>query len=300
MRLLTLCCPTVGRRNQPHLTGDGRRVLLAPDEFHRCLLRAGWTIDVVAPIENDGRRLHRSSLPLRRVEDVPFDSYHVYWHMFRDPTQPEVLDWLSGAAFDYGGRPVINEAYRLRQHHKAAWLPVLQRHGLAPEFAPFSAGEPSWIPAAGTRVSPDQAWIETHAFNNNRGDYPERGSGRIVMRFVDNAVDGLRSIVRFGVAFGRGFTGFRYWSDQVAFKSGGASKYEPYRVPERLHDPIRRALAEMGCDVCHVEGVPVGDDLLIFDINPYPTADGRTLTFITEHLTGILLDRFQPLRPGPA
>lgn len=291
MRLLTLCLPTLGRDNHLHITGDRLNIVLAPDEFHLLLLQAGWQIDVVSLATAGDRPLLRSLLPLKSLAEVTLDQYDVLWHMFRDPTQPEVLRILSGLA-DHG-RPVINSAFRLKDHHKRKYLRVFQRYGIGPAILGGATAGADWLPCGAARISPDGKWIETYAVNNNRGCSAVRPYERVVTQFINNAVDGKRSIVRFGVAFGRGFEGFRYWSDAPSFKTGSATSWEPYVVPPAHQPAIRYALAELGCDVCHVEAVPRGERLYIFDVNPYPTADGRTLSLITQPLVRIVCEEME-------
>ena len=141
-------------------------------------------------------------------------------------------------------------------------------------------------------ISPDGTMIESYAYNNNRGDYPSLRHEAIVHRYIDNAVDGLRSMVRFGYAYGGGFAGFKYFSRRIAFKSGGAERREAYTVDDK-HRTNRYALTELGIDVCHIDAIPIGDELLIIDINPYPTSNGSTLSPITESLVDILEQRFR-------
>ncbi len=87
-------------------------------------------------------------------------------------------------------------------------------------------------------------------------------------------------MVRFGYAYGGGFAGFKYFSRRMAFKSGGAERREAYIVEEKYHARIRNVLDKLGIDVCHIDAIPIGDELLIIDINPlshikreYPLAD---------------------------
>ncbi len=53
-------------------------------------------------------------------------------------------------------------------------------------------------------------------------------------------------------------------------------------------------MTELGIDVAHVEGLFAEDRLVVFDINPYPTAHGNSLTRITaamvDRIAGELLD----------
>lgn len=293
LRLLTLCFPTYGSENELHLNSRGNAVVLAPDEFNRILRERGWEVDVVSLGPLSEYPLFRSKLHLRAMSEVAFDSYDVYWHMLRDPTQPEVLKLLENLDLDYAGKPVINHVNRLQHHDKHRYSKVLLEAGMGPEILPTPPDRSDWIAEESCCVSPDGTMIESYAYNNNRGDYPGLRHEGIVHRFIDNAVEGLRSMVRFGYAYGGGFAGFKYFSRRMAFKSGGAERREAYLVEEKYHARIRNALDKLGIDVCHIDAIPIGDELLIIDINPYPTSNGSTLSPITESLVDILERQFQ-------
>jgi hypothetical protein len=299
MRLLSVCFPTYGRDNGLHLNGHGDRVVLAPDEFHRQLLMVGWQVDVVGLTPRTTLRLFRSELSLKVPDEVDFNDYDLCWHMFRDPTQPEVLNWLREFHPNHLATPVINRAERLASHQKNHYLPILHRYGIGPKILLSAPQSTSWIVSSSELVSEDLAWIDTYAYNNNRGDYPSRGSERIVTEYIDNAVGGRRSIVRFGYAFGQGFSGFRYFKavSVPTFKTGEADSHQPYVVPQALRPRITAAMNELGCDVCHIEAIPLGDRLYVIDVNPYPTASGKTLSQITSSLIEVLTTRFGPGRP---
>lgn len=297
MRLLTLCFPTYGQLNPLHLNSRGDRIVLAPDEFHRQLLELGWEIDVVSIAEPTQLPLFCSGLPLKAIGDVNVASYDVFWHMFRDPTQPEVLQRLAKFKLNYHGRTVINRAEGLARHNKREYLPVFYRHGLAPKIFTNVPKSTIWTEHKSEALSRDNTLISTYAFNNNRGDYVERrGNEKIITEFIDNAKNGMRSIVRFGYAFGMGFEGFEYFNpaDIPTFKSGSAMSFAPYTVPMSLRAAITKVMSEIKCDVAHIEAVPTGDRLAIIDVNPYPTAAGKTLSIITADLSRVLTNRFAP------
>jgi len=294
MRLLTWCFPTFGQDNPLHLNRQGDRIVLAPDEFHVSLARRGWSVTVVSLAPFTSLPLWRSELTMVRPQDVNPRDYDVHWHMFRDPTQPEVLALLEQLQVKVPPAQLINSVDKLRFHDKHRYAPVLQSLGIGPEVLP-KEGKEGWPELHSTYLSPDKMRISSNAYNNNRGDYPERGEGHIITRFIDNAQNGVRSLVRFGVAFGQGFRGFQYFSEEWAFKTGGAKRIEPYEVPYSLRPQIASVLRRLGCDVCHVEAIPQNDRLWIVDINPYPTANGTTLSVITEDLADHITNYFETL-----
>ena len=118
---------------------------------------------------------------------------------------------------------------------------MLKRYGVGLDL-PLDADLENirWIPSddrfAVRRSGSDRKWIETFAFNNNRGDYADRKRERIVTEFVDNALDGERSIVHFGYALGAVVDGFEYvaQADLLAFKTAAAKCVRPYIVPESM------------------------------------------------------------------
>lgn len=294
-RLLTLCFPTFGQANPLHLNSQGNAIVLAPDEFHVCLQRLGWHVDVVSFGTSTDLPLLRSRLPLKALTDVDFASYDVYWHMFRDPTQPEVLRMLRDLGLDYRGRPVINPVSHLQRHQKYAYAPLLASLGIGPEVMSWPPPGTATLSEQGCHICPSEGWIDSNAYNNNRGDYSDRKPDRIVTRFVDNSEAGLRSMVRAGWAFGEAVAGFRYYSRQLAFKTGGAERVEPYEVPASIQPALSQALSQLGIDVCHFDAIPVGERLYVVDVNPYPTANGTTLSVITERLAAIISQRLAAL-----
>jgi hypothetical protein len=297
MRLLSLCFPNVGKTDEVHLNSRADAVVLAPDEFLRLLREVGWHVDVVSLAKPTNLPLFRSGLPLLRLKDVQPSSYDLLWHMFRDPTPPEALERLQRQPLDYGKARIVNAAQCLQNHNKLHYLPVLARHGVGVEPCGNDLSIAEWQKDTDLWISRDRKYIATHAYNSNRGVYPEWGHGRIVTRYIDNAAGGFRTFVRFGYAFGQGFSGFRYYlpESNPAARTGAAVRYEPYVVPEKLRPKISQAMNALGCDVCHLEAIPKDDDLRICDVNPNPTANGRTLTPITQSLVDII-DRVMRLR----
>src|SRR5262245_32956452 len=135
MRLLTLCYPTFGKDNHLHLTSDGKGVVLAPDEFHAELMQAGWEVTVASLGPPTDKRLLRSDLRLASLNRVAGQSYGLLWHMFRDPTQPEVLAALQPLASSLpSAGAAVNNASALAHHNKLHYLPILAKYDLAPEI----------------------------------------------------------------------------------------------------------------------------------------------------------------------
>jgi hypothetical protein len=294
-RLLVICFPTWGKENELHLDSSGRSVVLAPDEMTRLLETKNIAVDVASldGVSTD-KPLMRSGKPVRRLAEIVVEDYDAYWHMFRDPTQPEVLTRLDELRLDYGGGRVINDVRFLKDHHKWRYLPVLAKHGIGPrvftEYDHRNTMDENWsTPSYGASVAKikGRRIICTSAFNNNRGDYPQRRSQeQIFVEYLDNAASGVRSFFRVGFSMGRVTSGWLYCSDETVLtqKSGSCKHQIPFQIPDRYHGVIAECMRELGVDVCHLEGLFIKERLFVFDVNPYPTAHGSTLTPISEEV----------------
>ncbi len=294
-RLLVLCLPTWGTENALHLNSTGQAIVLAPDEMIRLLELTGVAVDVVSI---DGsvpeKPLMRSGKRLRPLEEIDPTDYDLFWHMFRDPTQPEVLACLENLRLDYGGKRILNDVRFLKDHHKWHYLPVLFRHGIGPRVFPQynrnNTARANWSsPHYSARVAEidGKRIICTAAFNNNRGDYPaRRPRENIYVEYLDNAASGVRSFFRVGYALGQVTAGWLYCSEAklLTQKSGSCKHQVPFQIPLRYHGVIAECLRELGIDVCHLEGLFIKDRLFLFDINPYPTAHGGTLSVISAEI----------------
>jgi hypothetical protein len=292
MRLLSICYPTFGAGTRLHLNSRGDGIVLATDQFHVALKGLGWECDAASLIDPAGLPLAVSRMPLMDISEIDWGRYDAVWHMMRDPTQPEVmalLDKLPGHTI-----PTINPAANLRWHNKFRYYPILFDCGIGPRLMNKTGSLATMV--HGNLVCQADGWIETNAYNNNRGDYPDRKPDRITAAFIDNASDGRRSIVRAGWAMGYPVSGFRYHSEDAAFRTGRAVRVDPYEIPEAAITPLRAAFQLMGIDVCHFDAIPVGEWLYVVDVNPFPTSNGTTLTPITERLASVIDHRFRSAR----
>lgn len=293
MRILALCYPM--SNGKLHTCGASQNhVLLAPHDILRDLRRAGVCVELVSLYQPVNMTLSDGMKILSIHEATP--GADVYIHMFRDPTEPEVLDKLQ--AWNLPPRLTLNDAFKLCDHSKWKYLPLLHQYGIGPEIVTLSQ-DVQWEPQThSTRISTDHQWIETAAFNNNRGQYLERrGRERIVTRFIDNVSKGIRSFFRIGYVLGRFTTGWLYMApaEQCVIKSGNAAHAVPFDLPRRHQAALQKVLEELCVDYCHVEGCFVGDRLYVFDINAHPTASGSTLSYITKDMASQMIERLEEL-----
>lgn len=292
--LLVMSYPTWGPTESLHLNSTGSHVVFAPDYFLVCLRDLGVEIDLVSLTDE------RVTLPTfqshtmpKHVSEIDYADYGAFWHMFRDPTQPEVLAKLDATGFAPGERRVFNRAEALKDLFKDRYLPVLESFGLgsrvlegvSPRSIEWQSREHS------VAVSTDGKYVCPFPYNNNRGDYRERNGREAISEYVDNInAEGLRSIFRVGYALGTCVPGYRYFSKGWIVKSGTSQSREPFEIPERFHSTIAEAMKTIGVDVCHLEGVEKDGQIYLFDINPYPTANGSTLSEITRAAARIIAD----------
>jgi len=265
-------------------------VVLAPHNILGGLIRGGVQVELVSLHQPVGLTLP-GGMKILSIDEVTPASADVYIHMFRDPTEPEVLEKLR--EWNLPARLTLNDAFKLRDHSKWKYLPLLHQQGIGSEIATPPATVQWETQTYSSRVSTDHQWIETAAYNNNRGQYAERkGRERIATRFAENASKGIRSFFRAGYVLGRFTTGWLYAApaEQRILKSGTAAHAVPFDLPRRHHAKLRQVFEELSVDCCHFEGCFMGDRLDVFDINTHPTACGSTLSYITHDMSALMIE----------
>lgn len=296
--LLVLAYPLYA--GQLHYDSKGIYVVLAPDEIVKNLLNLGVRTIVVNVVDDKQTPipLMRSGLTMTSRDKIDITKFDAVWHMFRDPTQPEVAA-LAAAAPDLffpKDKPIINSIKSLDRMYKSQYIPILEKHGIGPKIMVEPPGT-QWGPCNhSAQVSLDRKLVKTANYNNNRGDYPQREKdmGTIVVEFLDSAVNGQRSFFRVGYSMGKVLPGWMYTSsdDQVVQKTGTCKIRTPHEVPTEHHAVIKRAMDEIGIDLCHIEGLYVNGALKLFDINPYPTTYGTTLKPISDAMAEQIVKHF--------
>jgi predicted ATP-grasp superfamily ATP-dependent carboligase len=84
-----------------------------------------------------------------------------------------------------------------------------------------------------------------------------------------------------------------YFGTEYSLKSGNCKIKKQFNLDPTIQEKVELAMQEIGVDVCHVEGLFKDDKVYIFDINPYPTASGNTLSAITEELSLIVINKIK-------
>jgi hypothetical protein len=270
------------------VNSKGTHIVVAPDEVPKYLLAAGHHVDFVnlSPFPTP-LPLMRSLAPLRQLHEVKPANYDLCWHMFRDPVQDEVTALLPQFEHWFPINRTINPASSLRYHFKHVYLPILGHHGIGLTCFPgMNEAGLSWDnQGQAVLVSTCRRFAKLYDYNNNRGDYPEREKrGKLVVEYLDAAHDGKRSFFRAGFAAGTLIPGWIYTSEstQLVQKTGTCKFKEPHTIPERFHAPLLASFADMGINACHFEGLYLNDQLRVFDVNPYPTSYGTSLSPISE------------------
>lgn len=308
MRIMCMAYP-VWARGDLHLNSTGNAIVLPTDEMIKLLIEAGHVVDVVNFFPDSKHKnlpLMRSGVRMKSYAEVDAAAYDLFIHMFKDPTQPEVLAILHELHIDYHGKPVLNDASRLADFTKWKYLKLLHEKGLGPAVHPeIRYQDVQWGPSTYcASISSDKKYVHSGATNNNRGDYPERRNiESIVADYIDNEASGVRSFFRLGYAVGGVTSGWMYCStaEQTVQKSGSCKHQVPLQLPHRYARQIIPAFACLGVDYCHFEGCFKDRRMYIFDINPHPTSHGGTLSVITEEMVDRILSRYNPgqIADGP-
>lgn len=295
--LLVLCFPTFGALNNIHLNSKGDRVILAPDEFNKYFLQNNLNFDVVSLADEKVKLpLMYSGITTKSIEQINITDYKFVWHMFRDPTQPEVLEKVKN--IDFSNNIIINDVKYIKNLFKQNYYAILNKYNLAPKVLSLDYTQIKWnYQNFGTLLSQDKKYICSYAYNNNRGDYIEREKKKkFIAEYIDNTDEnGYRSFFRIGYAYGKFSFGWMYYGTEYSLKSGNCKIKKKFFLDDPIQEKLSSAMKEVGVDVCHVEGLFKNDKLYIFDINPYPTAAGNTLSPITEELSKIIISKIKSI-----
>ena len=294
--LLVLCYPTFGKNNVIQLNSKSDKIVLAPDEFNNYFKKFNLNFDVVSITkEKIILPLMDSGIVPKTLDDIDIKNYKFIWHMFRDPTQPEVLEILKN--LDFSNSIIINNIDYIKNLFKDNYYEVLNEFNLSPQvYKNIGFSDISWeYHNFGTLISKNKKYISSYSYNNNRGDYTEREQRKkIIAEYIDNVDgNGNRSFFRIGYSFNKITSGWIYYGTEFSLKSGNCKIKIPYSISEKYVGDITKAMNRLGVDVCHLEGNIKNDMLTIFDINPYPTASGNTLSSITEEISKNIVERIK-------
>lgn len=300
MRILSLMWPTNGREE---LMINSRRDMLCPatDGLVDELLNLGHQVVCIniAAEEYDftvadlACPTMLAGLPCLRWKDVKRKDFDVVWHNIKDPTPPKAIEHVNRITAEFEGVPIWNDVNHLRTHTKQKYISTLFPLGCA---VPIQDNYTQWLgpdgrvdpqkcfpPGAGAYVSLDKAAIRLHLSNNDRSLNMFHRDGGITLRYFDNEGmfhPGLRSFFRVPYAAGKCLEGTRYHcpAEILCPKSGHAKIAEPFSMPAEIGAKAAVGLASIGVTLAHLEGINVRDASYLFDVNPFPSSFGVSLT----------------------
>ena len=314
MRILVLTWPT---NQRDELMTNARGDLLCPaiDGLVDQLVTQGHTlvcVNVAADcFDFDPNELAlpawASGMQYVRWSQVQKRDFDLVWHGVKVPTPPPAVDAIGKIMQDLPPEiRVLNPVQRMKDFTKRTYLTVLQEHNVGAEILDSYPGiedengrfAPKKCHAScqGTFVALDKRAIRVPMHNKGLGiRNPEGG---ITLRYYDTAgwhEPGQRTFFRLPFAAGKALEGFRYFCPEniVAPKSGNAKRYEPFSVNYKVGRRLCISMHKLGVDIAHLEGIELKDGTVrIFDVNPFATAIGRTLTPISQriarHITQVM------------
>jgi hypothetical protein len=248
---------------------------------------------------------HISGLPYHRWEDIKNRKFDIVWHAIKDPTPPnaviEVRKIMSQLPKDI---PIWNNVEHLQTHTKRKYVSKLREKNvgaiiLEDELKPFwnEKGQldfqnKCFPPSQGCYVTKDYNAIRLNNVNSRRIHPLFSPEGGLTLKYHNTAnnklisPDGYRVFFRVPYAAGKCMEGFKYYCppEILCPKSGAAVKKEPFYIPDMSGGTIGAGLKEIGVDLAHLEGVQAGFTVEIFDVNPFPSSAGASLTPISEQI----------------
>jgi hypothetical protein len=269
--MLAIVAPYCGKPPVFHLNRRGDVVMIAPDRIVDFLLAQGHQVVYCNAVgEVCDKPACCSGLPIHTESDIRDWHFDVVWHCVKDPTPPDLIEPIQRLTAKVPAKvPIINDVSFLRH-----WTKPYYYAGLREKEVPTPVIHPDSTP---TKVQPGQrpTFLQLSDRNNDR----ETGKP-VVVEFIDNVSDDLRTFFRVPYATGRVLPGTRYFvpRDQFIAKTGMAVRREPYVMPLQTAMKVAAALGERGVGVAHLEGFSKPDDAVraIFDVNPFPCSDGVT------------------------
>lgn len=301
MRVLVLVWPA---DNQGRLAFDRSQgtVLLAIDRIVQELVRLGHSVTYVnAAVSGEQVRqlvAKGSRLPLLPWSTVTERRFDGIWHAIRDPTPRAAFDAVANIMRDLSAEiPVWNSVTYLQKHSKAKYLPLLARHGIGVDLLEcYPAMEDTngvldigkcWAPQNAAYVSHDKQAVRVYAMNNDRSSLQRFG---VTLRYIDNAgllQPGFRTFFRIPFALGKTLPGSFYYCPEkfLTPKSGSASRVVPFNIPEPSAGKVSMVMHDLGVDIAHLEGLhDAWGRIRLFDINPFPSSSGTSLTPMSVHI----------------
>lgn len=306
LRILALTWPTFDDEKRMMINARGDLVCPAIDGLTNELINLGHTViyvnvfaEYIMPSEHDLKCLAMiSGLPFHLWKDIKNKDFDLIWHACKDPTPEMALPYFKKIMDELNQKiPVLNNVEKLKDHTKRKYVTLLREKNvgaiiLKDELKPFLNEEGKldyqhkcFPPSQACYVTKDYYAIRLPLTNSNRRYGLFTPEGGITLKYQNtakypNAKKGLRNFFRVPYAAGKCLEGTMYYcpADVLCPKSGAAVIRESFSIPDMSAGTISAAMKELGVDIAHIEGVPAGFTIEIFDCNTFPSSAGETLT----------------------
>ncbi len=304
MRILALAWPT---DNMNQLMINGRRDLICPaiDGISNELLNEGHSVTYVniaaevIPYDKKDLKLPAfiSGLPFYRWSQIKNKNFDIIWHAIKDPTPPEAIKPVNKIMKELDPSiPVLNSVAYISNHTKIKYISLLREKGVGAiildDYKKFlkengDIDENQCFPSCqGALVSLDKYAIRLHNTNNARSNLNKDGITLKYQNNVGTIRTNLRSYFRIPYAAGKCLQGTRYFfpPEILCPKTGQAIKLEDYSIPDMTAGTISAAMEQLGVQIAHIEGINAGFTVEIFDVNPFPSSSGISLTPMSKQI----------------
>lgn len=291
--------------NETELMINARRDLICPavDGLTNELLNLGHTVIYVNVFAEYKKDIPKKDLDCPAMisglkyylwQDIKTRDFDLIWHCVKDPTPPQALPYFKKIMEELDPKiPVLNDVEKLKDHTKRKYITLMRKKNVG---AIILDDYTDWLKADGTidfankchpvsqgcYVSLDYHAIRLANTNSQRTNLNQDG---ITLKYHNTskypgAKPGVRSFFRVPYAAGKCLQGWKYYCPEniLCPKSGAAVEKVPYSIPEMTAGTVSAAMNELGVDIAHIEGVEAGFTCEIFDINPFPSSSGATLT----------------------
>jgi hypothetical protein len=236
-----------------------------------------------------------SGLPYHTWDEIKNKNFDLIWHSIKDPTPPQAIEFVEKVMAELDPKiPILNHINKLKDHNKRKYIPVLNEYGVGVKaFEEYK----DWLlpdgmidtakcfpPSQAAYVSLDKKAIRCPLTNSQRFGHLFKEDGGITLHYRDNEGDqkeGFRTIFRVPYACGKVLDGFRYIcpAEIMCPKTGSAAEVEEFSFKNGSSIKAGLAMDKLGVDLAMLEGLEIKPDRVeIFDINPFPSSEGRTLT----------------------
>lgn len=298
MRILALLWPTNGKE-ELMINRRGDLVCPAIDGLTNEILSLGEQVvyvNVAAEKYNFPEEQLKtigfvSGLPLHKWDDIKNKNFDLIWHAIKDPTPPQSIPYINKIMSELNPSiPVLNPVSKLKGHTKKRYITALREKGVGAIILDNYNGflkengdidpKKCFPSCQGAYVSLDKKAIRLHNTNNQRTSLNKDGITLKYQNNIGSIKEGLRSYFRIPYASGKCLQGTRYFfnPDILAPKTGQCIESEDYSIPDMKAGTVAATMNELGIHIAHLEGINAGFSIEIFDVNPFPSSSGNSLT----------------------